>query len=285
VPVPPVAARYLDPNHAHPRPRRFVRPRPTPRYGTGPTRRAGITLRWGSRAPADRPSRVVAAAPGARKQKTGRRQPTRPHLVLCGNLDQGERAPGLVRDEERWIVKDPAATRRRAPGGRDRGGAVLGTVRIPARERRRTGTASCPLRGRRKDGEGLPNYYSELFGWEFGEPIGPTNYAVVPRQGNTNSEGAGIGGGVGTGPEGYEGHVSFYVEVPDVGAALEKAGKPRRDPDNGPGQDARGGHRDQPIHGPGRTRDRPRQVSRSLRGLTRVGPFARNGRRRIPRGS
>jgi uncharacterized protein len=74
-----------------------------------------------------------------------------------------------------------------------------------------------------KDGEGLRNYYSELFGWEFGDPIGPTNYAVVPREGNTNSEGAGIGGGVGTGPEGYEGHVTFYVEVPDVGAALEKA--------------------------------------------------------------
>ena len=42
-----------------------------------------------------------------------------------------------------------------------------------------------------KDGEGLRNYYSELFGWELGDPIGPTNYAVVPREGNTNSEGAG----------------------------------------------------------------------------------------------
>ena len=74
-----------------------------------------------------------------------------------------------------------------------------------------------------RDGEGLRNYYSELFGWEFGDPVGPTNYAVVSREGNTNSEGAGIGGGVGTGPAGYEGHVTFYVEVPDVGAALEKA--------------------------------------------------------------
>jgi predicted enzyme related to lactoylglutathione lyase len=26
-----------------------------------------------------------------------------------------------------------------------------------------------------KDGEGLRNYYSELFGWEFGDPIGRTN--------------------------------------------------------------------------------------------------------------
>ena len=53
--------------------------------------------------------------------------------------------------------------------------------------------------------------------------MGPTNYAVLPRDGNTNADGVGIGGGVGTGPDGYEGHVTFYVEVPDVGAALAKA--------------------------------------------------------------
>ena len=45
----------------------------------------------------------------------------------------------------------------------------------------------------------------------------------MPREGNTNSEGVGIGGGVGDSPEGYEGHVTFYIEVPDVGAALDKA--------------------------------------------------------------
>jgi uncharacterized protein len=28
---------------------------------------------------------------------------------------------------------------------------------------------------------------------------------------------------VATGPDGYEGHVTFYVGVPDVGAALDKA--------------------------------------------------------------
>jgi uncharacterized protein len=76
-----------------------------------------------------------------------------------------------------------------------------------------------------KDGDKLRSYYSELFGWEFGDPIGPTNYAVTRRDGNTNADGAGIGGGVGTGPEGYPGHVTFYVEVDDVGAALEKAEK------------------------------------------------------------
>ena len=74
-----------------------------------------------------------------------------------------------------------------------------------------------------KDGEKLRSYYSELFGWEFGDVIGPTNYAVVPRDGNTNADGVGIGGGVGTVPEGYGGHVTFYVEVPDVEAALAKA--------------------------------------------------------------
>ncbi len=47
------------------------------------------------------------------------------------------------------------------------------------------------------------------------------NYGVVPREGNVNADGVGIGGGVGTGPEGYPGHVMFYVEVPDVEAALE----------------------------------------------------------------
>ena len=43
------------------------------------------------------------------------------------------------------------------------------------------------------------------------------------REGNTNADGAGIGGGVAAGPEGYYGHVTFYVEVPDVEAALAKA--------------------------------------------------------------
>ena len=74
-----------------------------------------------------------------------------------------------------------------------------------------------------KDGDKLRGYYSELFGWTFGDPLGPTNYAVVPREGNTNADGIGIGGGVGTAPEGYDGHVTFYVEVPDVEAALAKA--------------------------------------------------------------
>jgi uncharacterized protein len=49
------------------------------------------------------------------------------------------------------------------------------------------------------------------------------SYGIVQREHNLNPDGVGIGGGVGGGPEGYEGHVTFYVEVPDVEAALAKA--------------------------------------------------------------
>lgn len=49
------------------------------------------------------------------------------------------------------------------------------------------------------------------------------NYGMLAREGNVNAEGVGIGGGVGAGPEGYGGHVTFYIEVPDVEAALAKA--------------------------------------------------------------
>jgi uncharacterized protein len=73
-----------------------------------------------------------------------------------------------------------------------------------------------------QDGEKSRRYYSELFGWEI-DADNPMNYGIVQREGNTNSEGVGIGGGVGGGPEGYSGHVTFYVEVPDVDAALAKA--------------------------------------------------------------
>jgi uncharacterized protein len=73
-----------------------------------------------------------------------------------------------------------------------------------------------------KDAEKLQGYYSELFGWAV-DASNPMSYGVIPREGNTNSEGIGIGGGVGGGPEGYAGHVTFYVEVPDVEEALAKA--------------------------------------------------------------
>ena len=73
-----------------------------------------------------------------------------------------------------------------------------------------------------KDGGKLQSYYAELFGWEI-DANNPMGYGMVPREGNTGREGVGIGGGIGPGPEGYEGHVTFYVAVPDVEEALQKA--------------------------------------------------------------
>ncbi len=72
-----------------------------------------------------------------------------------------------------------------------------------------------------KDADRTQRYYSELFGWEI-DADNPMNYGVVHREGNTNADGVGIGGGI-AGYEGMTGHVTFYVEVPDVGAALAQA--------------------------------------------------------------
>jgi uncharacterized protein len=73
-----------------------------------------------------------------------------------------------------------------------------------------------------KDGERLQSYYADLFGWKI-DASNPMKYGMVSRDENLSSEGTGIGGGVGTGPDGYEGHVTFYVAVPDVEEALAKA--------------------------------------------------------------
>jgi predicted enzyme related to lactoylglutathione lyase len=73
-----------------------------------------------------------------------------------------------------------------------------------------------------KDGKALQDYYGQLFGWninadnEFG-------YGLVDREENLNPDGIGIGGGISSGPEGYPGHVTVYIEVPDVEASLAKA--------------------------------------------------------------
>ena len=73
-----------------------------------------------------------------------------------------------------------------------------------------------------RDGSAAREYYAELFGWEF-DADNPMNYGLVAREANVNGDGIGIGGGVGQGPDGYDGHVTFYVEVPDVEGALAKA--------------------------------------------------------------
>ena len=71
-----------------------------------------------------------------------------------------------------------------------------------------------------KDAAKLHGFYSELFDWDINAD-NPMNYGTVERY--QRADGTGIGGGVGTGPEGYEGHVTFYVEVPDIAASLKQA--------------------------------------------------------------
>jgi predicted enzyme related to lactoylglutathione lyase len=73
-----------------------------------------------------------------------------------------------------------------------------------------------------KDGPALQRYYAELFGWDI-DANNSMGYGVVPREGNVNPDGVGIGGGISQGPDGYAGHVTFYVEVPDVEATLAHA--------------------------------------------------------------
>jgi hypothetical protein len=66
-----------------------------------------------------------------------------------------------------------------------------------------------------KDAQALQSFYGQVFDWEL-NPVMPT-YAMV----STGVEGN-IAGGVGATPDGSEGHVTFYVEVPDLAAALEQ---------------------------------------------------------------
>jgi uncharacterized protein len=70
------------------------------------------------------------------------------------------------------------------------------------------------------DGTRLRQYYGELFGWE-ADADNPMNYGVVPRY--QGQDGAGIGGGIAPAMEGIAPHVTIYIAVPDVEAALAKA--------------------------------------------------------------
>ncbi len=90
------------------------------------------------------------------------------------------------------------------------------------------------------DAERTQKFYGELFEWEI-DADNPMNYGMVDADKNETPDGhKGIAGGVGGAPEGYDGHLTFYVAVPDVEAALQKAeqlgGKRIMGPDEIPGQ-------------------------------------------------
>ena len=78
-----------------------------------------------------------------------------------------------------------------------------------------------------QDPQKLQSYHGGLFGWKFdtSAPVAQTisqvgKYGFVNR--NTTEDGVGIPGGVGGGPS-YHSYAIFYVGVPNVGIALQKA--------------------------------------------------------------
>jgi predicted enzyme related to lactoylglutathione lyase len=74
------------------------------------------------------------------------------------------------------------------------------------------------------DAAALQSFYGDLFGWKFNAD-NPMNYAMVDAADNPpgGSGTSGIAGGIGQMPEGQPGYATFYVDVPDVEAALAKA--------------------------------------------------------------
>lgn len=88
------------------------------------------------------------------------------------------------------------------------------------------------------DAPKLRSFYADVFGWNVAPPIpgSPVEYSLVEPVPNFQR---GISGGIGEAPEGYDGHVTFYVVVDDVEEAfgnIEKHGGTRMmGPDKVPG--------------------------------------------------
>jgi predicted enzyme related to lactoylglutathione lyase len=77
------------------------------------------------------------------------------------------------------------------------------------------------------DPERLRGYFGDLFGWEFETPSPVSREVSEPESYGfldliTTGDGTGIRGGIGGGPR-YSSHAVFYVGVPSVEAALQRA--------------------------------------------------------------
>ena len=71
-----------------------------------------------------------------------------------------------------------------------------------------------------KDGKKLRDFYGKLFGWTIQvDSSSGLDYGLV------EAANGGVGGGIGTSPDGTPGFATFYVEVDDLAAALAKAEK------------------------------------------------------------
>ncbi len=69
-----------------------------------------------------------------------------------------------------------------------------------------------------RDAPRLQKFYGSLFDWKI-DANNPMNYGIVDT-----ASGQGIAGGIGDAPDGKS-RVTFYVQVPDLQATLERAEK------------------------------------------------------------
>lgn len=78
-----------------------------------------------------------------------------------------------------------------------------------------------------KDPDSLSGFYRDAFGWNVASQHPGTGAGGVPKYFMALPDGGqppaiGINGGIGGAPEGYDGHVTFYIGVDDVAAVLDK---------------------------------------------------------------
>jgi predicted enzyme related to lactoylglutathione lyase len=70
-----------------------------------------------------------------------------------------------------------------------------------------------------KDGPSLQKFYAQQFGWTVNDAGDGSGYGLV------EAGEKGIGGGIGSSQDGGSGGVTFYVEVDNLAAYLQKAEK------------------------------------------------------------
>lgn len=95
-----------------------------------------------------------------------------------------------------------------------------------------------------KDADALADFFRKAFEWDIAGAFPGTGAGDVPKYLIVRPTGEDfpercINGGIGEVPAGYDGHVTFYIAVDDVGEALEKVeslgGKRMMGPDQVPG--------------------------------------------------
>jgi predicted enzyme related to lactoylglutathione lyase len=82
-----------------------------------------------------------------------------------------------------------------------------------------------------KDPDALASFYRSAFAWDLDATHPGTGANGVPKYifarplGQDVAAPCAINGGIGGSPDGYDGHVTFYIAVDDVGAALDDVEK------------------------------------------------------------